>query len=86
MNYGHLHFVIGIGAMKSLETLNMCKNRVTEIPLELAASTSITELFLNDNNLIEVPTQIMAMQSLKVFEAERKLFDSEIKCSFHCAS
>lgn len=64
--------------MTSLETLKMCKNRLTEIPLELAASTSITELFLNDNNLIEVPTQIMAMQSLKVFEAERKL--SEFKC------
>lgn len=61
-----------IGTMKSLETLNLCKNRLTKIPLELAASTSITELLLNDNDLIEVPTKIMAMQSLRVFEAERE--------------
>lgn len=61
-----------MGAMKSLGTLNACKNRLTEIPLELAASTSIMELFLSDNYLIEIPTKIMGMQSLKVFEAERK--------------
>lgn len=63
-----------MGAMKSLGTLNACKNRLTKIPLELAASTSITELFLSDNYLLEIPAKIMGMQSLKVFEAERKLF------------
>lgn len=65
-------YVIDIGTMKSLETLNVCKNRLTELPLGLAKSTSIVELFLNDNNLIEIPTKIMSMQNLKVFEAERK--------------
>lgn len=58
--------------MKSLETLNMCKNRLTEIPLELATSTSLAELFLNDNDLIEIPTKVMSMNSLKVLEAERE--------------
>lgn len=58
--------------MKSLETLNLCKNRLTEIPLELAAATSLAELLLNDNDLIEIPTKIMAMPSLKVLEADRK--------------
>lgn len=60
--------------MKSLETLNLSKNQLREIPLEVAASTSITELFFNDNCLSEVPTKIMTMQNLKIFEAERKLF------------
>lgn len=60
-----------IGTMKSLLTLNASKNRLTEIPLELATSTTIMELLLNDNYLIEIPTKVMAMQSLKVFEAER---------------
>lgn len=61
-----------LGAMKSLGTLNASKNRLTEIPLELAASTSIIELFLNDNYLLEIPTKVMGMHNLKVFEAERK--------------
>lgn len=58
--------------MKSLESLNYCKNRIKEIPLELARSTSISELFFNDNFLVEIPTKIMSMQNLKLFEAERK--------------
>lgn len=60
-----------IGAMKSLVTLNVSKNRLTQIPLALAASTSIMELFLNDNYLVEIPAKIMAMENLKVFEADR---------------
>lgn len=60
--------------MKSLETLNFCKNRLREIPLELAKSTSITELFFNDNYLVEIPTKIMSMKNLKVFEAESKFY------------
>lgn len=66
--------------MKSLETLIVCKNRISEIPLELAASTSITELLINDNELVEIPTKIMSMQGLKVFEAERKYMKN---VSFH---
>lgn len=61
-----------LGMMKSLETLNISKNRLREIPLELARSTSIVELFLNDNDIIEIPNKVMSMQSLKVLEAERK--------------
>lgn len=67
--------------MQSLETLNLSKNQLTKIPLELADSTSITELFFNDNNLIEVPTKIMAMQNLKIIEAERKWPLIQVKCS-----
>lgn len=58
--------------MKSLETLNVCKNRLTQIPIELAASTSIMELFFNDNDLLEIPTKVMAMENLRILEAERK--------------
>lgn len=58
--------------MKSLGTLNVSKNRLTQIPLALAASTSLTELFLNDNHLVEIPAKIMAMENLKVFEADRE--------------
>lgn len=68
--------------MKSLETLNVCKNRIREIPLELALSTSLTELFLNDNHLIEIPTKIMSMQGLKVFEAERKYMKNYVPFHF----
>lgn len=64
--------IVGIGAMKSLETLNLSKNRLTELPIELSASTSLTELILNDNDLMEIPTKIMSMHSLKVLEAERE--------------
>ncbi|XP_031636758.1 leucine-rich repeat and death domain-containing protein 1 [Contarinia nasturtii] len=61
-----------IGDMKSLETLNLEKNHLTEIPLEISRSTTLNELFLSDNNnLTEIPTKIMAMQSLRVMEAER---------------
>lgn len=67
--------IVEIGTMKSLSTLNASKNRLTEIPLELAASTTVMEILLNDNcTLVEIPTKIMAMQSLKLLEAERKLW------------
>lgn len=68
-----MHLISEMGKMKSLGTLNASKNRITQIPLALAASTSIMELFLNDNCLVEIPAKVMAMKSLKVFEAERKL-------------
>lgn len=58
--------------MKSLETLNLSKNRISELPADLAKCTSLAELFLNDNDLIEVPTKISSMDSLKILEAERK--------------
>lgn len=61
-----------MGAMKSLGTLNVSKNRLTQIPLALAASTSIMELVMNDNYFVEIPAKIMAMKNLKVFEADRK--------------
>lgn len=67
-----LFVCIEIGAMKSLETLNVCKNRLTQIPIELAASTSIMELLFNDNDLHEIPTKVMAMENLRILEAERK--------------
>lgn len=58
--------------MKSLETLNLEKNHLIEIPLELSKSTTLTELFVSDNqHLTEIPTKIMAMQSIRVLEAER---------------
>lgn len=80
---------IEIGAMKSLETLNVCKNRLTQIPVELAASTSITELFASDNDLHEIPTKIMAMENLRILEAERKflmkaIFNSKTKNQTKC--
>lgn len=68
-----LFFYVEIGLLKSLETLNFCRNRLTEIPVELAMSTSIRELFFNDNDLSEIPTKVMSLQNLKVFEAESKL-------------
>lgn len=64
--------------MKSLETLNLCKNHLTRLPLELAKSTSLAELLLNDNDLIEIPTKIMSMQTLRVLEAERKSFECSL--------
>lgn len=56
--------------MKSLETLNFCKNKLTELPIELARCTSLSELLVNDNEIVEIPTKIMSMSSLKVLEAE----------------
>lgn len=71
--------------MKSLETLNLCKNRLTNLPLELEKSTSLAKLLLNDNDLNEIPTKIMSMQSLRILEAERELhlnyiFSFFLKC------
>lgn len=60
------------GQMKSLETLILSKNQFARIPVELSNCATITELFLSDNNIIEIPTKIMSMPNIKVIEAERK--------------
>lgn len=62
--------VLGFGRMKMLTTLNFTKNCLAEIPLELADSKTLTEIFLNDNLLREIPAKIMSMPSLRVLEAE----------------
>lgn len=58
--------------MKSLGTLNFSKNRLTEIPSPLANSSTICELYFNDNNIVEIPTEILSMPKLRIFEADSK--------------
>lgn len=80
LEYFHFHlFILGIGEMKSLETLNLCKNRLTKLPLDLAKSASLVELFVNDNDLIEIPTKILSIQSLRILEAERRFTQKKKK-------
>lgn len=58
--------------MVSLETLDASRNQLTEIPVQLSKSRTLSELFFNDNYLTEIPPRIMSMPSLKILEAESK--------------
>lgn len=58
------------GKMKSLETAIFSKNHIRSVPVELSACSTLRELLLSDNDIVEIPTKIMTMPNLKVFEAE----------------
>lgn len=65
------HFaVIAIGEMVNLEILDLSKNDITIIPIELAKCTLLMELYFNYNPIKYVPTKIMNLPRLEVFEAD----------------
>lgn len=68
--------------MKSLETLILSKNQIAHIPVELSNCTTMTEILLSDNNIIEIPTKIMSMPNLKVMEAESKCLNFSFVCIY----
>lgn len=56
--------------MVNLETLDFSKNLLTEIPMELANCTRLNELMFNDNKIVQIPTKIINLPELEVFEAD----------------
>lgn len=56
--------------MVNLETLDFSKNLLTKIPLELANCINLNELLFNDNKIVQVPTKIINLPQLEVFEAD----------------
>lgn len=77
-----LPYLLGFGQMKMLTTLNFSKNHLAELPLELAESKTLAELYLNDNLLREIPTKIVSMPSLRVLEAESTLHSNSFNLFF----
>lgn len=63
---------IDISTMVNLETLDFSKNELSTIPVELAKCQQLNELLFNDNNGIgSIPTKVMTLPRLEVFEADR---------------
>lgn len=58
--------------MKSLESIHLARNRLTEIPATLAKSTTICELFLSDNLISEIPMEILSMPNLTKLDVDSK--------------
>lgn len=60
-----------IGDMINLETLDFSKNAVSVIPSELAKCQLLNELLFNDNYINQIPTKVITLPRLEVFEADR---------------
>lgn len=60
-----------IGDMTNLETLDFSKNAVSVIPSELARCQLLNELLFNDNYINHIPTKVITLPRLEVFEADR---------------
>ncbi len=56
--------------MINLETLDFSRNLLTKIPIELANCIHLNELLFNDNKIIQIPTKIINLPQLEVFEAD----------------
>lgn len=60
-----------IGDMTNLETLDFSKNLLTMLPNEMAKCQQLNELLFNDNQIIHIPTKLITLPKLEVFEADR---------------
>lgn len=56
--------------MVNLETLDFSKNLLTAIPVELSNCVHLNELMFNDNQIIQIPTKLISLPQLEVFEAD----------------
>lgn len=56
--------------MVNLETLDFSKNLLTTIPVELSNCVHLNELLFNDNKIIQIPTKLISLPQLEVFEAD----------------
>ncbi|MFN0203517.1 MAG: leucine-rich repeat domain-containing protein, partial [Bacteroidia bacterium] len=54
-----------LGHLKNLQVLNIYDNKVKMLPPEMQELTNITDLYLSQNRLIEVPAWIGGMGRLK---------------------
>lgn len=64
--------------MVNLETLDFSKNQLTKIPIELANCVHLNELLFNDNKIVQIPTKIIALPELEVFEADGIVAESTL--------
>lgn len=64
------YFHLDIGKMVNLETLDFSKNLLTAIPVELSNCKRLNELLFNDNRIIQIPTKLINLPQLEVFEAD----------------
>lgn len=56
--------------MVNLETLDFSKNLLTTIPIELSNCKRLNELLFNHNQIIQIPTKLINLPQLEVFEAD----------------
>lgn len=66
-------FFIAITYMKNLESLNVSKNHLKRLPLQLCECNRLNELNISDNiDIWHIPERISYMQSLQMLSADRK--------------
>lgn len=70
MRYIMRSFDLDIGKMVNLETLDFSKNLLTTIPIELSNCERLNELLFNHNQIIQIPTKLINLPQLEVFEAD----------------
>ncbi|CAF0949418.1 unnamed protein product [Rotaria sp. Silwood1] len=70
LNDNSFTFIDGIGKYKSLSILQLNKNQISSIPLEITGiSPTLTRLFIENNLLTDIQYSMVNMRSLNVFYA-----------------
>lgn len=62
---------LDIGEIHQLETLDISKNAISVLPIELAQCQLLNELLINDNPILVIPNKIINLPKLEVLEADR---------------
>lgn len=70
--YIYFYFIL-LEMWQKLEILNLCRNKLTALPITLCKISSLRRLYVNDNELDfkGIPSGIGKLSSLQVFSAAK---------------
>lgn len=71
LNNNPIEFSLEICKLEKLERLRLAATKVTHIPEAIIGLTQLIHLYLDDNQITTIPTELLSLPNLKVFSAMR---------------